>query len=110
MSVHEDNTPPNAPAANAEEEGSEAQMGYTKEELEPWAILRTLADSQKTLARAFEKNPNMPQHNGESFNGPKARILAVVKIPPVDGATNTTARQYKEWRKSIALTKQLNGL
>ena len=108
MSTVGDNDTPDAATAEGEED-SGAPSNYTKEQLEPMAILRSLADSQKILTQMLERNPNIRQ-NGENFNGPKARILAVVKIPPFDGATTTTARQYKEWRKSVALTKQLNGL
>ena len=41
---------------------------------------------------------------------PKARILASVKIPYFDGSQSTTVRQYREWRKEIAVIKELNGL
>ena len=77
-----------------EQEAAENPPEYTQAQLEPWAILRSLADSQKQLAQAFA-NKATPQ-NGVGFNGPQARILAVVKIPPFDGAMNTTTRQYKE--------------
>ena len=91
------------------EEAEENPAEYTQAQLEPWAILRSLADSQKQLAQAFA-NKATPQ-NGEGFNGVKAQFLAGIKIPPFDGALNTTTtRQYKEWRKSIALIKQLSSL
>ena len=91
-------------AAQDDEEDEEPPREYTQDQLNPMVILRSLADSQRILTKMLEGNPNIRQ-GGENFNGPKARILAVVKIPPFDGATTTTARQYKEWRKSVALTK-----
>ena len=86
---------------------SERTAEYTPEQLDPWAILRSLADTHKQLAQALA---NKATPNGDGFNGVKARVLAGIKIPPFEGTQNTTTRQYKEWRKSIAVIKQLNGL
>ena len=90
-----------------EEETTEGATEYTQEQLDPWVILRSLVDTHKQLAQALA---NKATPNGDGFNGVKARVLAGIKIPPFEGTQNTTTRQYKEWRKSIAMIKQLNGL
>ena len=108
MSVNGDNIPNNT-AQDDDEQEAERPRQYAATELDPMVIMRSLADSQRLLTKLLEGNPLIRQ-GGESFNAPKARILAVVKIPPFSGETTTSARQYKEWRKAIQLTKQLNGL
>ena len=47
--------------------------------------------------------------NGNGGGG-KARILASVRIPNSEGAQNTSARVYREWRKELSLIQRLNGL
>ena len=85
--------------AGDEEVGSHADSEVASSKAEDIsAVLRILAETQQQLLKS--------QLNG---NG-KARILASVKIPPFEGAQGTTVRQYREWRKELAIVQELNGL
>ena len=63
------------------------------------AVLRLIAETQKMMLTS------------QSTGGvQKARILATVKIPDIDGSQTTTVRRYREWRKAVDIIRQLNGL
>ena len=64
------------------------------------AVLRVLAETQRELARSH------------SDNGPRRTrsLLSQVKLPEFDGATTTTTRRYREWRKGVEIVQNLNQL
>ena len=71
---------------------------FEKEDMQQ--ILRLIAQKQLQLVKAT---------NG-SGGGGKARILASVRIPNFEGAQNTSAKLYREWRKDLSLIQKLNSL
>ena len=78
--------------ADSEVASSNGQQDSTQ------AILRILAETQRMMLQNQQGGMN------------KARILANVRIPPFDGAEQTTARQYQEWRKNLDIVRRLNNL
>ena len=91
---------PDAGLQADEEERSNAESSEVASSSSINAILRILAETQQQMLR----------HTTTQSSAPKARILASVKIPYFDGAQSTTVRHYREWRKEVAVIKELNGL
>ena len=71
-----------------------------------------LAFALRTVAEALKAQQKMQEKLCEKITeGPdRARVLASVKLPDLDGHPNTSVRQYREWKKDLEAIKYVNKL
>ena len=65
-------------------------------------LLRILAETQRDIFSVMQR--------GELLGLGRSRVLASVRLPDVDGCTQTTVRKYRERRKGVQTIRELNQL